>query len=264
MSGTNAVSDGSETLLGTRFRCCLDCESLIWGFVRRRVGVCALNLGSQGAVVAYVRTVKAASGAIAVQIVWSSRRGSHRNEHLGSVHDEAEVAALKAAAQQQLAGGQGALDRRLDATGTGGSPLEIVSSRAGHLCEARCRAYQALGFDRALDGDEGLRDLVLARIIEPTSKADALRVLAETGVESVSYRTVTRRLPLIAKPVVRHALSAACAAHAGLGPASDYQACSDKEPDPLQRREFLRSGVHPGLDYPTLPAYPGWPAAGAA
>jgi hypothetical protein len=89
-----------------------------------------------------------------------------------------------------------------------------------------------LGFDRALDGDEVLRDPVLVKIIEPTSKADALRVLAETGVESVSNRTVKRGLPLIAKPVVRQALSVACAAHAGLGPASDYQACSDKEPGP--------------------------------
>jgi hypothetical protein len=65
-----------------------------------------------------------------------------------------------------------------------------------------------------------LRDLVLARIIEPTSKADSLRVLAETGVEPVDYRTVTRRLPKFAKPAVRQALSAACAARAGLGPTS--------------------------------------------
>ena len=77
-----------------------------------------------------------------------------------------------------------------------------------------------LGFDRVLDGDEVLRDLVLARIIEPTSKIDAERVLAETGVAAASYRTVKRRLPVIAKPAVRQALSAACAAHAGLGPAS--------------------------------------------
>ena len=77
-----------------------------------------------------------------------------------------------------------------------------------------------LGFDRVLDGDEVLRDLVLARIIEPTSKIDAERVLVETGVAAASYRTVKRRLPEIAKPVVRQALSAACAARAGLGPAS--------------------------------------------
>jgi hypothetical protein len=67
-----------------------------------------------------------------------------------------------------------------------------------------------------LDGDELLRDLVLARIIEPTSKADALRVLAKTGLDSVSHPTVKRRLPVIANPTVRQALSAACAAHAGV------------------------------------------------
>jgi hypothetical protein len=77
-----------------------------------------------------------------------------------------------------------------------------------------------LGFDRVLDGDEVLRDLVLARIIEPTSKIDAERVLSETGVTGASYRTVKRRLPVIATPAVRQALSAACAAHAELGSAS--------------------------------------------
>ena len=123
---------------------------------------------------------------------------------------------------------------------------------------------QALSFDRALDGDEVLRDLVLARIIEPTSKADALRVLAETGVESVSYRTVKRRLPLIAKPVVRHALSAACAAHAGLGPASDYQACSDKKLDPCSGASFSAAGCIRVRITPRCRPTPGWPAAGAA
>ena len=39
-------------------------------------------------------------------------------------------------------------------------------------------------------------------------------------MEPVDYRTVTRRLPVIAKPSVRQALSAACAARSGLGPAS--------------------------------------------
>jgi hypothetical protein len=65
-----------------------------------------------------------------------------------------------------------------------------------------------------------LRALVLARIVEPTSKVDALRVLAETGVESPAYRTLKRRLPVFAKPAVRQALSDARAAHAQLGPAS--------------------------------------------
>jgi Transposase DDE domain len=171
-------------------------------------------------VVAYVRTVKTASGAIAVQIVWSSRRGSRRIEHLGSAHDETELEVLKAAAAQRLAEGQQVLDLGLDDTGGGGQPLEITSSRASHLWDALCWVFEILGFDHVLDGDAVLRDLVCARIIEPSSKVDAPRVLAETGVASASYRTIKRRLPLIAKPEVRQALSAACAAHAGLGPAS--------------------------------------------
>ena len=54
---------------------------------------------------------------------------------------------------------------------------------------------RVLGFESVLGGDEVLRDLVLARIIEPTSKIDAERVLTETGVAAASYRTVKRRLP---------------------------------------------------------------------
>lgn len=45
---------------------------------------------------------------------------------------------------------------------------------------------------------------------------------------------------------------------------SDFQACSDNAPEALERREFLRRGEHPRADYPTLPAYPGWPSANAS
>jgi hypothetical protein len=39
----------------------------------------------------YVRTVKTASGATAVQIVYSSRRRSRDIKHIGSAHDDAEL-----------------------------------------------------------------------------------------------------------------------------------------------------------------------------
>jgi hypothetical protein len=61
---------------------------------------------------------------------------------------------------------------------------------------------------------------VLARIIEPTSKLDAARVLEEAGVSLASYPTVNRRLPVYAKQAWREKLAAACAAHAQLGRAS--------------------------------------------
>jgi hypothetical protein len=143
-------------------------------------------------VAAYIRTVRTASGATAVQIVHGSRRGARDIEHVGSAHDEQELEALKAAAGQRLSAGQGELDLGLDAAGgepVGSAPLQIVSSRMGHLWDGLCAAYDALGFDQAVEGDEVFRQLVLARVIEPTSKQDSLRVLAETGIETASYAT---------------------------------------------------------------------------
>jgi hypothetical protein len=179
--------------------------------------------------VAYVRTVRTASGARAVQIVHGSRRGARTIEHVGSAHDEVELEALKAAARQRLAGGQAELDLGLDGSTSAavgpsavmsGRPLEIASSRMGHLWDGLSSAYDQLGFARAAGGDEVFRQLVLARIIEPTSKADSLRVLAEVGVEAVSYPTLNRHLRGYAADGFRRKLAAACARHAELGPAS--------------------------------------------
>jgi hypothetical protein len=169
--------------------------------------------------VPYVRTVKTASGATAVQIVYSSHRGSRDIEHIGSAHDDAGLELLKAVARQRLAGGQGEFGLGLDTAAAGG-PLPITSSRMGCLLDALERAYRVLGFDQAADGDEVFAQLVLARIIEPVSKADSLRVLEEAGLAGPSYATLKRRLPVYAKEAWRQKISAACAAHAGLGPAS--------------------------------------------
>lgn len=169
---------------------------------------------------AYVRTVKTASGARAVQIVHSSRKGARDIEHIGSAHDEVELEVLKTVARQRIVAGQGELDLGLDAPPEAGGPLPITASRMGHLWDGLSRAYDALGFDAAADGDEVFRQLVLARIIEPTSKLDSLRVLDEAGITPVAYRTLKRRLPAYAKDEWRERLAALCAAHVGLGPAT--------------------------------------------
>jgi len=62
--------------------------------------------------------------------------------------------------------------------------------------------------------------LTLARVIEPTSKLDSIRVLTEVGIAAPSYPTIKRRLPVYATPGWRDALASACAAHVGLGPAT--------------------------------------------
>lgn len=144
---------------------------------------------------AYVRTVRTASGATAIQIVWSSRRGSREIEHLGSAHTPEDVEALKVAAKQRIEEGQAQLDLGLEvvAAAESGGPLPITSTRMGHLWDALCRAYDALGFDVATGGDGVFRQLVLARIVEPTSKEDSVRVLDEVGIRPASYATIKRR-----------------------------------------------------------------------
>jgi hypothetical protein len=92
--------------------------------------------------VPYVRTVKTKSGATAVQIVWSSRRGSRDIEHLGSAHDDAGVEALRAAAAQRVAGRQGEPDLGLGPEPQGGGPLPITSSRMSCLLDSLERGYR--------------------------------------------------------------------------------------------------------------------------
>lgn len=42
----------------------------------------------------------------------------------------------------------------------------------------------------------------------------------------------------------------------------DFNTCVAKAPDSYEKRRFYLTGEHPKADFPTLPADPGWPAAG--
>jgi hypothetical protein len=79
----------------------------------------------------YVRTLRTASNATAVQIVYSNRRGSREIEHIGSAHTPAEVEILKTIARQRMHANQDALD--LDDGQAGYEEAPMVSSRAKHL-----------------------------------------------------------------------------------------------------------------------------------
>jgi hypothetical protein len=174
-----------------------------------------------------------------VQIVHSQHRGSRDIEHIGSAYTDADLELLRAVARQRLAAGQGELDLRLPGSpADGGAALPITSSRMGHLLDALARGYDVLGFATATGRDEVFRALVLARIIEPTSKLDSVRVLADAGMAPQSYRTVKRRLRLYADGTEetggedtgqparadaaggpwRARLARACADHVRLGP----------------------------------------------
>ena len=110
-----------------------------------------------------------------MQIVHSNRRGSREIEHVGSAHSPAEVEVLKTVARQRLHANQDALD--LDDGQPHAQEAPIVASSAKHLWEALATAYRVLGLDRACP-DEVFQALVLARVVEPVSKLDSIRVLS--------------------------------------------------------------------------------------
>jgi hypothetical protein len=166
----------------------------------------------------YVRKVPTASGAQAVQVIWSKRRGRVEMEHIGSARDAAELELLLAVARQRMNAGQDELDLGLAAADQ--SALEVTGTRMGRLLDALAAAYRQMGFDTVTGGDAVFEQLVTARVIEPTSKRDASRVLEEAGVLASSYPTLKRRLPGYATPGFRAGLSGACAARAALGPSA--------------------------------------------
>jgi hypothetical protein len=108
-------------------------------------------------------------------------------------HDTRSAGQQSAAARYRLTAGQAELDLGLDfaaamPAGGRGGPLPITPSRMGHLVDVLIHAYRVLGFEQAVSGDEVFGQLVLARIIEPTSKLDSLRVLSEAGVPAGNVR----------------------------------------------------------------------------
>jgi hypothetical protein len=107
-----------------------------------------------------VRTVKTSSGARAVQVVYSNRRGARTMEHIGCAHDEVELELLKTVARQRLAAGQVELDLGLGPSS--GGPLPILGSRMATLVDALGHAYRVLGFEDATGADEVFAQLVLA------------------------------------------------------------------------------------------------------
>ena len=161
----------------------------------------------------FVRKVKTSSGATAVQIARKHHGVRTILEHIGSAHDDASLAVLMRVAKGRIDAGQLAFD--LDAL-TPGSPVMAAPTVAGSssrvLWEVLEAAYARLGFDTV--DDDVFRKLVLARVVEPTSKADTIRVLDELGVPAPSLRTIWRTLGRCVEHDWRDKVSRAAYAHA--------------------------------------------------
>jgi Transposase DDE domain len=90
-------------------------------------------------------------------------------------------------------------------------PGRTTATNSRLLYEAVGAVYDALGFDAI--GDAVFRDLVIARIVEPTSKLDSARVLHDLGVDTVSYSTIQRHLRLVNSDDYRNTVARKCFEH---------------------------------------------------
>ena len=174
----------------------------------------------------YLRQVKTASGATAVQVVAKDHGVRRIVEHLGSAHDEAELAALMRLGRQRLLAGQQVLDLGPALDGGGRAPgdepgdggavrrPQIISRRSGWLIEVLRSAYRRLGLGEAVGGDRAFEQMVAARLIEPSSKADTPRVLSEIGWPAPAHRnTLYASLGRCAERGYRESLSGALFEH---------------------------------------------------
>ena len=180
---------------------------------------------------AYVRKVRTTSGAVAVQVARKDNGRVVVLAHLGSAHTDAELGVLLARAQEVVADGQQSLDFEVSARAQ--SLTDVADYREAALLKASPAGralvappgrttgtgsrllygvlgavYDWLGFD--VVDDPVFRDLVIARIVEPTSKLDSARVLADLGVKTVSYRSVQRHLVKTIEGRYRDMIAAKC------------------------------------------------------
>ena len=158
----------------------------------------------------FLRKVKTASGATAVQIV--EKRSGVRTilEHLGSAHDEAELAALLRIGQDKLHANQPALELPGE-RGVRPGVAVIEGKRSQLLVDVIRGSWERLGFD-TID-DEAFFQLVLARLVEPTSKLDSVRVIEELGLVAAHRNTFTKALRRCADKDYRDQIAQACFQH---------------------------------------------------
>ena len=161
-----------------------------------------------------MRKVKTASGATAVQI--AEKRGGVRRilAHLGSAHSEAELAVLMQVARERLHAGQQAFDLGLESASVSGDPTPgavVVGTASQVLWEVLEAAYLRLGFGAV--ADDAFKAMVLARIIQPTSKVAAIEVLEELGVPAPHRNTLAAALKRCIKRDYRNILAKACLGH---------------------------------------------------
>jgi len=168
----------------------------------------------------YVRKGATRSGATQVQIVTKEGRQIVHVDHIGSAHTDAEVAAMVELAKQRIrerrgAAGSAEFDLGDDTAPTVASRLTLQRAHSRFLYDALAGVYETLGFEAAVS-DSVFRDLVVARVIEPASKLDTIRILDGLGLQAPSNSSIHRSLDRAADRDYRDRLSAACVSFRGV------------------------------------------------
>lgn len=158
---------------------------------------------------AFIRKVKTASGATAIQIATKQKGQIVKIVHIGSAHTEEELKVLLALARKQIQGNQLELLPELQPS----LRVGLKKSFSGLLWNTLQEQYEKIGFGRLKD--EVFKALCLARIVEPTSKIDALRVLSDLGVASIDQNRLYRSLAKAATLDYRKAISQVCFEYVG-------------------------------------------------
>lgn len=91
-------------------------------------------------------------------------------------------------------------------------PGQVVTTASRLLFDVLAGVYDQLGFGAV--GDEVFRDLVVARVAEPTSLLDVGRVLGDLGRRPASYTTLRRTLVRCHTGEYRDELAELCFAYA--------------------------------------------------
>ncbi len=156
---------------------------------------------------AFIRRVKTTSGATAVQIAYKQKGKIVKIIHIGSAHTEAELKILLALARKQLHANQLTLFPQAQPS----LRVGIKRSFSEMLWNILREQYDKVGFTRL--NDETFEALCIARIVEPTSKLDSLRVLADLGVGPIDQNKLYRSLAKATDQDYRKTISQACFEH---------------------------------------------------
>jgi len=158
--------------------------------------------------VAFIRRVKTKSGATAIQIAYKRYGKVVKIEHIGSAHNKQEEDILVNLANHRLYANQPSLFNDT----VNPLKLSLKSSSSNLLRKTLFDQYDKLGFNQLKDEIFAL--LCVARIVEPTSKLDSLRVLTDLGIDNIDKNELYRCLKKVVRNDYRKTISQCCFNHA--------------------------------------------------